>query len=678
MKTKIAVVFCCILTLPAFADPVITFDDFPAPTNAVAQLPTGYHGLNWKGLGVLNGAHFTVAPSGYQAGVVSANNVVYPTFGNPFSSFNGAIQGGLFDLNSAYVTSVLYDSLVLETKGYVHGTLAYDITNILSATTPTLIQFNFYGVDEVDFITSGGSGVHAGYPFGFDPGFAMDNVSVNIYLPYPQLVQNGDFETGNFSGWTQSGTTNFNSVVTNAAYVHSGTYGAKAGPTPASGFLFQNNLPTFAGETYQFSYWFENPFAGIPNGYFASWNSATVEDTTNVPALAWTNKVFNVLAYAPRTQILFGLNNNPSFFGLDDVSVTLVPKVQNGGFETGTFANWTQSGSQNNTFISTAPGFVRSGVYGAALGPSGSLGYITHTNSTVPGEQYLLSFWLNRPSGSGGINEFMASWNGQVLFDQTSIPVSGWTNLHFTVIAPTAQSVLTFGVRNDPDYFALDEISLTPIPLVTNGGFETGDFTGWTRSGNLSTTSVSTDTNYISSGYYGLKGGPIGSLGYISQNLNTIPGQTYMVTCWFNNPTGDTPNDFQIAWDNNIMIDLTNWSSSGWFTPKFLVTATKPTTTLQIGFDDQPSYLGIDEITVQPFPAPNIQSVTNKSGILNFTWNSVPGFAYQPQYSTNFITWSNLGAAKFALGTNMPGTNIIGPDPHRFYRIQVPQPGFIF
>ncbi len=42
-------------------------------------------------------------------------------------------------------------------KGYINGTLVYNQTNTLSATAPTLVTFNFFGVDEVDFTASGGT-----------------------------------------------------------------------------------------------------------------------------------------------------------------------------------------------------------------------------------------------------------------------------------------------------------------------------------------------------------------------------------------------------------------------------------------------------------------------------------------------------------------------------------------
>jgi hypothetical protein len=60
--------------------------------------------------------------------------------------------------------------------------------------------------------------------------------------------------------------------------------------------------------------------------------------------------------------------------------------------------------------------------------------------------------------------------------------------------------------------------------LVTNDGLETGDFTGWTQSGNTSFTSV--DLGLGHSGSYGAKFGPAG-IGTISQNIITTPGQTY-------------------------------------------------------------------------------------------------------------------------------------------------------
>jgi hypothetical protein len=151
--------------------------------------------------------------------------------------------------------------------------------------------------------------------------------------------------------------------------------------------------------------------------------------------------------------------------------------VQNGGFETGDFTGWTLVGATTaghgrggvtvyDAVEGTNSGYhvVHSGSYGAFLGDN-AVATLTQTLTTGAGQSYLLSLWVdNAQSGSGEI--FVVNWNGAALTSMTNPPVFDWTNMQFIVSATGGSSVLQFAAENEPDYFGLDDVTVTPIPTL--------------------------------------------------------------------------------------------------------------------------------------------------------------------------------------------------------------------
>jgi hypothetical protein len=672
MKTAFLLALACVgAVLSLHADPVILFDDLPGNS---AQVPNGYHVLGWNNVFCISGTTYSNNPSGFGQGTIS-NNVIYGG-GGPTAS----ITAQMFDFNSAYVTAAFNDNLKLEAKGYLSGTLIYDVTNTLSATAPTLINFSFCGVDEVDFTSSGGTH-HVGYA-GTGTQFVMDNVNVKTWLPYfPPMVVNPGFETGDLTGWTHTGNLGGTAVTTAPAYVHSGSYGLQIGPV-SPGFISQT-VPTKVGHTYDVYFWMENVAPASPNSFELSYaNGVPIWPfSTNSAPAGWTDFLTGFRAAEPHETLTFEFANTLSYWGLDDISIVdTTEEVFNGGFESGALDWWGVYGNTNFIGVNT---IHRLGTYGAYLGPQGSPGYIDQLVPTETGNPYLLSFWVQN-SGAGP-NEYHASWTTAALdvpaatldiADQTNLPAFSWTNLHYTILATDYQNYLTFGFRNDPGFFYLDEVTMWPLPLIQNGSFEFGDFSNWTTNGNFGNCSISMSPFYENDGFYGAQLGPTGSLGYLSQTIPTVPGQSYAVRFELQNPQVMVNSEFKVTWNGTVLMDTTNDATVGWQTNEFVIAATGTNATLQFGFRDDPSWLGLDNVSVTPVTLPYIEAITKTNSTATLRLNALAEYQFQLQYTTNLIqqNWINIGSPALPTGYPWYVTDPGATDDQRYYRMLMLQP----
>ena len=137
--------------------------------------------------------------------------------------------------------------------------------------------------------------------------------------------------------------------------------------------------------------------------------------------------------------------------------------------------------------------------------------------------------------------------------------------------------------------------------LLTNGSFETGDFTGWTTGGNFGATGVTSGAFYVYSGaedgqFYTYMG-PVGSDGTLSQTFADTSGAHYTFSFWFAS-VGDNPSDFTASWDGSQAISFTNPNTgANWTQFSFIETGTG-SDTITFSFRDDPAYMALDNVSV--------------------------------------------------------------------------------
>lgn len=155
------------------------------------------------------------------------------------------------------------------------------------------------------------------------------------------------------------------------------------------------------------------------------------------------------------------------------------------------------------------------------------------------------------------------------------------------------------------------QVTTANAGTFTNGGFETGDFSGWSMMNvdvNNDFVMVVTDntaSNTAHSGYSEALLGKSGATGAISQIFDTAAGQGYTITYWLANDMNGT-NAFQVLWNGNVVSAtvLTGADAFGYQEYQFVAMASGGSSTLAFEFQNDPSTFHLDDVAVAPVPEP--------------------------------------------------------------------------
>jgi hypothetical protein len=260
--------------------------------------------------------------------------------------------------------------------------------------------------------------------------------------------------------------------------------------------------------------------------------------------------------------------------------------------------------------------------------------------------------------------------------------IAGATNSSYTIASTVETNSGSYSCVVSNAYGSVtSSVVMLQASLILNNGFEMGDFTGWTLSGDNTWTIVDNGSSsgiVPHSGSYEAAFGTAGSLGYLSQTVPTTPGTSYLLSCWVNNAGGDPSYVFIVSWDGTTLLDETNPPAAVWTNYQFAVTASGTNTVLQFGYEaDDAPYLDLDDVslvTIQPPMQLSITSIVPNSGPTSGgILTTITGTGFEAMAGVNFglnaaalvnvISATNLTAltpAGLAGAVNVVITNVDG------------------
>jgi hypothetical protein len=460
-------------------------------------------------------------------------------------------------------------------------------------------------VADVSAVADPGTGVWVNDTYGGDPGFEIfggTSVSSPIVASFYALASNpasqaapasypyahpsalNDVLTGNngscggsylcTAGVGYDGPTGLGTPNTDAAFAAANDFGISAAPSALSvtqgssgSSTINTTLTSGSAQSIALS------LSGAPSGVTASFNPTSVT-AGGASTLTLTVASSTVAGTYPLT-----ITGTAAVTHATTVTLTVTAAagsgIINGGFETGNLAPWTVTGT------ATVGGAAHTGSYAAVVGSISS----TNGDSSIaqtfsaPTAGATLTFWYNVHCPDTVTYDWATAklrdntaGSTSTLLGRTCTNNGTWHQVNGTLVAGHNYTLtLTSHDDNypgDPTYTQYDDVTLGPPPGpgIINGGFETGNLTGWTPNGTANVTSSSHSGTYAAQ-----LGSTSPSTDSSITQTYTTPGSATTLTFWFLNFCPDT---LTYDWATVILRDNTTATTT---TPLPRTCSTLPT-----------------------------------------------------------------------------------------------------
>ena len=261
------------------------------------------------------------------------------------------------------------------------------------------------------------------------------------------LITNGDFETGDTSGWSKYQST---VVSTDAAY--EGTYGVNLVGNGGWGGMLNQTIAVETGKTYTLSFWYKTVSVGVNwKLYGTTTGDSSPYGSGWISKTEWTY-VEKEFVVGNDTSVILNFNGGGTGTAesvyVDNIMLIKEPEASfdgyfyNGDFEIGTLTNW--SISQTASVTTDA---AHTGSYGAHItNPGGQYGGMIYQGSVnvVAGRTYTLSLWMKVVVGYVNIQIKDGSISASTNLAGSGGNSTSWKQFTFTVTPTTNIIYLSF------------------------------------------------------------------------------------------------------------------------------------------------------------------------------------------------------------------------------------------